>query len=570
MRDLGLTPDVVIPPDAVTQKFAFLGISGSGKTYGAGRFVEGLLDASAQVVVVDNVGNWWGLRVPNTGNRGYAIPILGGPRGDVAIEPTHGKLVAETVVESRSSMIVTISEFTQGEVRRFVVDFATELLRLQMKHPSPVMVVWEEVQDIVPQRVFGEDAKMVGAVERLVKRGRNYGIGSTLISQRSAAVNKDVLNQIETLFCFRMNATGDRKAIADWIAAQGDNDAQWKHINAELPGVATGECFLWSPHWLKILRRVRIAEKRTFDASATPKFSKSTKSAVPMTAVDLTKFKASMSDAIEKAKASDPDLLRQRVAELEKQLKQTPTEPVPMLDAADWKRLDKIADRLHEDVAALDKQRDRLAQAQQAVVTELGNLRTLIARAQAKGKPASPPRAPTRARSTAKPASDADAADLTGPEQRVLESLAWFASIGIHDPVAEAVAFLADYSPTSSSFSNTRGSLRGKGLIELPEAGKIALTTAGQAIAPVIQAPLNSAELHQHVLARLPGPERKLLVPILAAYPDRVNAADVADVAGYSLTSSSFSNARGRLRTLGLIEIPAPGVLRAASFLFLE
>ena len=51
-----------LPIEAVTQKFAFLGQSGSGKTYGAGKFVEGLLEAGAQVVILDRVGIWYGLR----------------------------------------------------------------------------------------------------------------------------------------------------------------------------------------------------------------------------------------------------------------------------------------------------------------------------------------------------------------------------------------------------------------------------------------------------------------------------------------------------------------------------
>jgi Helicase HerA, central domain len=64
---LRIAADLTLPLDAITQKFAFLGRSGAGKTYGAGKFVEELLDAGAQVVILDPVGNWFGLRLAADG-----------------------------------------------------------------------------------------------------------------------------------------------------------------------------------------------------------------------------------------------------------------------------------------------------------------------------------------------------------------------------------------------------------------------------------------------------------------------------------------------------------------------
>jgi hypothetical protein len=43
MKNLDFSPDLKIPAAVVTQKLAFLGISGSGKTYGATKLVEELL-----------------------------------------------------------------------------------------------------------------------------------------------------------------------------------------------------------------------------------------------------------------------------------------------------------------------------------------------------------------------------------------------------------------------------------------------------------------------------------------------------------------------------------------------
>jgi DNA helicase HerA-like ATPase len=79
------------------------------------------------------------------------------------------------------------------------------LLRRKKTARSPLMVVYEECQDFVPQRVAPDSARMVGALERLIKQGRNFGVGTTLISQSPQAVNKDVLNQTECLIVLQID-----------------------------------------------------------------------------------------------------------------------------------------------------------------------------------------------------------------------------------------------------------------------------------------------------------------------------------------------------------------------------
>jgi DNA helicase HerA-like ATPase len=75
---------------------------------------------------------------------------------------------------------------------------------------QPAARLLREAQELCPRRSagVGED---VGAFERLIKLGRNFGIGATLISQRPQAVNKDVLNQTECLLAFQM--TGHMNGI---------------------------------------------------------------------------------------------------------------------------------------------------------------------------------------------------------------------------------------------------------------------------------------------------------------------------------------------------------------------
>ena len=96
------------------------------------------------------------------------------------------------------------------------------------------------------------------------------------------------------------------------------------------------------------------------------------------------------------------------------------------------------------------------------------------------------------------------------------------------------------------------------------------LTDAGRAIATPRSAPLTTQELHNVIFARLPSPQARVLRPLIDHYPDPVNREDLADRAGYSVHSSSFTNALGALRTMGLIDYPSSTEAVALPVLFLE
>jgi hypothetical protein len=107
---------------------------------------------------------------------------------------------------------------------------------------------------------------------------------------------------------------------------------------------------------------------------------------------------------------------------------------------------------------------------------------------------------------------------LSGPEQRIVDAIAWMESIGVAEPEQTAVAFLAGYTIGGGAFNNPRGALRTKGLIEY-RGDRLALTDSGRAIANFPDGALTPEELQKRVLARLPGPEQKILSVLLARIP---------------------------------------------------
>ena len=87
--------DLTFPLDVATQTLAFIARKRAGKSYAAGKLVEGLYENGVQFVIVDPVGNWYGLRLAADGKSpGLDVPVLGGLRGDIPLDPHGGKLVA--------------------------------------------------------------------------------------------------------------------------------------------------------------------------------------------------------------------------------------------------------------------------------------------------------------------------------------------------------------------------------------------------------------------------------------------------------------------------------------------
>jgi hypothetical protein len=485
MKHLQISPTLSLPADAVTQKLAFLARTGAGKTYAAMKLCEEMLAAGAQVVALDPVGVWWGLRLAADGKGpGFTLPVFGGEHGDVPLEPKGGALVADLVVDRGVSAVLDVSMFeSKAQHKQFATDFAERLFFRKKAARSPLHLFFEEAQEFVPQFKSKGEERMLGAFERLIKLGRNYGVGASLISQRPQAVNKDVLNQTECLFALQTTGPQERKAVAAWIHEKGlDAD-----IDALLPKLRIGEAHVWSPQWLGVSETVKIGRKRTFDASATPEFGARETKPKELTPVDVDEIRAAMAEVVQRAEENDPGRLKKRVAELERELKkaqsakpETKTErvEVPAIQPGELLRLESQINRA---AAALD----HLDTIREDIQTAVSLLRASLERVSAQPKPTpgtfaherkrleSPP-APVRP--SIPPKASATGEDITAPQQRVLDALQSLRVLGV-EPVSKSnVAVFSDQSPTSSGFANNLGSLRSLGLIDYPRPGFVAAT----------------------------------------------------------------------------------------------
>lgn len=313
MKTLTLAKDLALPLTAVTESIAILAKRRAGKSTTARRLAEQLHRAGQQVVVADPKWDWWGLRFARDGRSpGLPFIVLG------------GELVARLVVEQRASVILDLSRFRKAEVCRFMTAFMETLYRLkaQEQHRTPVMLVIDEADAIAPQKPFADEARMVGAASDLVRRGGQRGIGVTMLTQRSAVLNKNLLTQIGILIVLQTIAPQDRKAIEAWIDVHGTVDER-RALLAAMPALAQGEGFIWAPGWptaAGIFHRTRFLLPETFDSSKTPEAGGTVVAPTNAAAVDLDAFRRDMAATIERAKADDPTHLRKQLAEARAEL----------------------------------------------------------------------------------------------------------------------------------------------------------------------------------------------------------------------------------------------------------
>jgi hypothetical protein len=556
---LHISPTLSLPLTSVTQTFGILAKRGAGKSNTGAVMAEEMFRVGLPFVVVDPVGAWWGLRSSRDGkSAGLPIPIFGGHRADVPLEVHGAELVADLVVDERLSCVLDVSAFdSEGSKRRFLASFAERLFRRkgQPGHDDPLHVFLEEADDYAPQRGGGvEINRTLGAFQRIVKQGRARGLGSTMITQRSAVLNKDLLTQIETLIVMRTTSPQDRKAIAGWV----EYHAQEKEMLASLHELKDGEAWVWSP-WLDLTKRIRINRRATFDSGATPTMAQR-KAPATLADIDMDVLRERMAETIERTKENNPEELKRELARLREQVRNPMTErvEVPVEVVPNWLR--EIIGRVVVDMSGLY---ELLHEAEKRAADQRVEQGAETARSHAPAasrvngldKPSGSLPDPL-------PAKDWVAASLNGlgtGEARVLTAIALNPSIvaGVGATRAQ-VTILTGYKKDTRNEYIRR--LVKAGLVEARGDVVVATQAGRKALGDAPSLPTGE-RLRAWWLDRLPKGEREVFSCVLASYPDGVAREDISAKTGYKKdTRNEYIR---RLRVRQLVGVREPYVIAA-------
>lgn len=582
MDALHLSDELQLPLDAATASIAVLGQRGSGKSNTIVVIAEELHAAGIPWVSIDPKGDWYGIRSSADGRGpGLPIPVFGGYHGDVPLEAGHGTYLADLLVDQVLSAVLDVSRFSKTDMSTFLTDFCHRLFARHQADPHVRHVIFEEAHRMMPQSFVSGDKvgpALKEAVSKIPLEGRAFGLGSSMATQRSSRLHKDGLTQAEILIAMRSPAKLDREAIASWI---DENDPLAKEILATLAAIPSGTGWVIAPHLLGIRQQVAFRRRRTFDSGATPTVGRKMVTPKTLADVDLAAIKEAMADTIERAKADDPKELRRHIAVLERELaaaRKAQTVPEPVVERLEIPVLDeKLVLRLEQ---ALDPAVGLMSEIQERLRWETtATAEAITAERKLKERPA-PQLRPRTARPTpdpqpARPTSSTDAGEISNPQRRVLDAIAWLAAVGFPAPSKLQTGFIAGYrvgKKVGGTYGNILGELRSAGLIDYPSPGAVTLTDAGAAVATPAEIEQTSEGLQAAVLDRLDGPERRVLGVLIDNYPEELSKQELGEAAGYTVgpkVGGTFGNILGRLRSLGLIEYPGPGRVVAEPVLFI-
>ncbi len=102
----------------------------------------------------------------------------------------------------------------------------------------PVLLVLEEAHNYVPSKSDGRFTAARGAVERVTKEGRKYGIGMIVVSQRPKELSETVLSQCNTFIAMRLTNPEDQNYVRRLVP-----DSLGGLMNM-LPALRTGEALI--------------------------------------------------------------------------------------------------------------------------------------------------------------------------------------------------------------------------------------------------------------------------------------------------------------------------------------
>lgn len=576
----------IIPDAALQQHIAVLGKTRSGKSSVMRGLVEDLLKREQPVCIVDPKGDWWGIKLAKDGKRpGYPVVIFGGEHADVPINAHAGAHVAELFATGNRPCLIDLGGWMVGERTRFWIDFASTLF----KHTKGMRwLVVDEVHNFAPKgKVIDPDSgKALHWTNRLASEGLGKGLPMIFASQRPQKVHNDTLTSAETLIAMRVLHPSDRAAVSDWIKGCGDLELG-AQVLASLAQMERGEGWVWSPEIGLGPKRVKFPMFETYD-SFRPQSAEETKNLKGWAEVDLEEVKAKLGAVVKEAEANDPRALRGQIAALQRELAEMrksasslSVDPTALNMAREeghsigytlaMSLIDPLLDRLgyldRDFVAMIDDFKKDLERIRPHATASLQKREVITRPSLQKARPVNRSEAVQ-----AKPAMEG----LTSPQQRVLDALAWWESIGIDGPDKGQVGFIAGYrvgKNVGGTFGNILGQLRSTGLIGYPAPNAATLTAEGRKIArQPAEAPTTDA-LQRAIRERLDGPEWRVLSALIETYPDDLTKQDCGARAGYTVgenVGGTFGNILGRLRSLGLIEYPSPGRVVALPVLFLQ
>ena len=182
--------------DVITHNTAIIGVTGSGKSYLAFHLIEAMVANDIRVIILDL-------------SRQHFLYLK-------SLNPTPLKTPADVSSWLASNSLIGIHQYATAAASypqvtsQFVEEAFKELAKTTLRpgenEPARLCIVFEEAHSIIPewnQVAIDADRNHVNKTARIILQGRKFGMGSLIITQRTANVTKTILNQCNTIFALQ-------------------------------------------------------------------------------------------------------------------------------------------------------------------------------------------------------------------------------------------------------------------------------------------------------------------------------------------------------------------------------
>lgn len=121
------------------------------------------------------------------------------------------------------------SELTQAEKTRIIVEETFRIMRkldMDEDKKARVLLVFEEAHSLVPEWSSAAnegDKSAVNGTAKIIMQGRKYGLGSLIVTQRTANISKSILNQCNTIFALRVFDDTGKQFLENYIGSDYSN-----------------------------------------------------------------------------------------------------------------------------------------------------------------------------------------------------------------------------------------------------------------------------------------------------------------------------------------------------------
>lgn len=555
--------------------------SGGGKSWLLRRFIEQAFKRVPQIII-DPEGEFSTLR-------SHFDVVLVGKGGDTPADIRSAKLLAHRLLELGTSAVIDLYEMSKPQRPVWVAAFLSALIDAPKKLWRDFLIYIDEAHEFAPEPGHGTESRdekvCRHALIDLAAKGRKRGYGVIAATQRLGKLSKDFAAELKNVLIGQTFIDIDRERAAGNLGvAKGNKPEFFKSVMKLEPGAffAFGRAFVLEPTLVTIGDVVTEHPEAGRRQSAPPPPTDKIRHLLPQLA-DLPK------EAEDKLQTEKE--LRGRIRELEQEVARKPepaavtpakTVEKSVLKEADIKRLERATNALLHTQGeftpavkrVLDKEIDKLAQAQQAVVSELGNLRTMIGpltHGFVKTFEASAPRVVLStngiARSTTQPDHHVRAtapgrretdvpSDSDGrmPEkcQKMLGALHQGEAMGLHSMPFKRVAVIAGVAPNSGTTSNRKGFLKTGGYITA-SGDNVQLTEKGRSYPLNVEMPPTDRDGLLEFWAREIGTDKIVAILRHVVTIGRATSEELAEAANMSADSGTFSNYKGALITRGLM-----------------